>query len=146
MKIIALNKKARHNYHLFQTTEAGIVLKGSEIKSLREHNIDLRDSFAAFHNQELFIINMTIPTYSATSSFALDPQRSRKLLLHRQELKRLALKIKTEKMLIIPTKIYFRHNVVKLELALAKPKKLYDKRQAAKERETKIRISKTVHR
>ena len=144
MKIISANKKASFNYYLFQSYEAGLQLQGSEIKSIREHNIDLRDSFAVFRSGELYIINMQIPPYSHTKSFQLDPFRRRKLLLHHQELRKIEQLVKAEKYLLIPTKLYFKNNVAKLAIALAKPKKRFDKRELIKKRESLRKINKIV--
>lgn len=133
MKVLISNRRARYNYTINKTYEAGILLEGSEIKALRQGQGDLKDAFAAFHDHELFVINFNIPNYRFATMFQPDPQRSRKLLLHKKELRAIAQIVKTEKLLIIPLRIYLKHNVAKIELGLAKPRKLYDKRKAKQE-------------
>jgi len=135
-KIIANNKKASFNYFLEQKLEVGIVLLGSEVKSLRRGNANIEDAYASCHNNELFLYNANIATYDKASYQNHDPKRVRKLLLHRLEIKRLLGKMKQKGYTIVPTCIYFAANgLVKLEIALASGKKLHDKRQTIKERD-----------
>ncbi|HCL56230.1 MAG TPA: SsrA-binding protein [Spirochaetia bacterium] len=142
MKIIAQNKKARFNYEILDKFEAGIVLKGSEVKSIREGSVNISDSFARFmKNGELFLVNANISEYKMSSLQNHKPTSSRKLLMHKEELKRLLGKVTTKTLTLVPLKIYFNEkNRVKVEIALAKGKKLYDKRDDMKERDTQREV------
>ena len=145
MKIIANNKKAYHDYFILETYEAGIELKGTEIKSIRNGSSNLKDSFVRLKDNEAFIENMYIAPYEKGNIFNHDPRRLRKLLLHKKEIVKLEKKIKEDGLTIIPTKIYFNNSSkVKVEIALAKGKKLYDKRQALKEQSMKRDIDKAL--
>lgn len=135
MEPIAVNRKARFDYFLFEKFEAGIVLRGSEVKSLREGRVNLKDSFVRVIRNEAFLFNCHIPLYSKIQGYVeLDPTQSRKLLLHRKELNTLAGKMSQKGFAIIPLSIYFKRGRAKLEIALAKGKKQYDKREAIKRR------------
>ncbi|WP_018084500.1 SsrA-binding protein SmpB [Desulfurispora thermophila] len=123
------NRKARHEYHILETYEAGIELKGTEVKSLRAGKANLQDSFARIENNELLLYNMHISPYEQGNRFNHDPKRVRRLLMHRQEINRLHSKIREKGLTLIPLKIYFQRGWAKVELALARGKKLYDKRQ-----------------
>tara|TARA_B100000579_G_C22804582_1_gene841776 strand:- start:461 stop:934 length:474 start_codon:yes stop_codon:yes gene_type:complete len=136
-KIICLNRKASFNYFFLETLEAGISLKGSEVKSLREGKGSIADSYAVDSNGELFLINSHIPLYRQSSYNNHDPKGNRKLLLNRKEINKLIGKINQEGLTIIPTKMYFLKGKVKVEIAVAKGKKLYDKRQVKKTRDWK---------
>ena len=129
IKLIAQNKKARHDYFLEELFEAGISLSGTEVKSLRMGKCSLKESFVRIQNNEAFIWNMHISPYEKGNIFNRDPLRTRKLLLHRQEIKRLIGAVKTDGYTIIPVQVYFQGNYAKMQIALAKGKKLYDKRQ-----------------
>ena len=129
IKLIAHNKKARHEYFLEELFEAGISLSGTEVKSLRMGKCSLKESFVRIQNNEAFIWNMHISPYEKGNIFNRDPLRTRKLLLHRQEIKRLIGAVKTDGYTIIPVQVYFKGNYAKMQIALAKGKKLYDKRQ-----------------
>ena len=129
IKLIAQNKKARHEYFLEELFEAGISLSGTEVKSLRMGKCSLKESFVRIQNNEAFIWNMHISPYEKVNIFNRDPLRTRKLLLHRQEIKRLIGAVKTDGYTIIPVQVYFKGNYAKMQIALAKGKKLYDKRQ-----------------
>ena len=129
IKLIAQNKKARHEYFLEELFEAGISLSGTEVKSLRMGKCSLKESFVRIQNNEAFIWNMHISPYEKGNIFNRDPLRTRKLLLHRQEIKRLIGAVKTDGYTIIPVQVYFKGNYAKMQIALAKGKKLYDKRQ-----------------
>ena len=129
IKLIAQNKKARHEYFLEELFEAGISLSGTEVKSLRMGKCSLKESFVRIQNNEAFIWNMHISPYEKGNIFNRDPLRTRKLLLHRQEIKRLIGAVKTDGYTIIPVQVYFTGNYAKMQIALAKGKKLYDKRQ-----------------
>lgn len=141
MKIVAVNKKAKHNYEIIETIEAGIELKGSEVKSLREGNVSLNDSFARIENGEVFLYNFKISPYRQSSFFVPDPDRPKKLLLKRWEIDRLAGKLAVRGFTLIPLKVYFNdRGWAKVELALAKGKKLYDKREDIKKKELEREI------
>lgn len=128
IKIVATNKKAFHNYELTETYEAGIALHGSEVKSVRQGKISLKESYAKIKNGELFLINCHISPYSSSSFFNHEPLRTRKLLMHKREIIRLQSKTQEKGFTIVPTKIYFKKGKIKIELALAHGKRLFDKR------------------
>ena len=134
-KIICLNRKASFNYFFLETLEAGISLKGSEVKSLREGKGSIADSYAIDNNGELFLINSHIPLYRQSSYNNHNPKSERKLLLKRREINKLIGRINQEGLTIIPTKMYFFKGKVKIEIVVAKGKKLYDKRQVKKKRD-----------
>lgn len=136
-KIIATNKKAYHNYFIEETYEAGIELKGSEVKSIRLSRVNLKDSFALVKNGEVFVLNVHISPYDKGSYFNEDPMRTRKLLLKRQEINKLRGKVEQKGYTLVPTKLYFKDSLVKVELALCKGKELHDKRQDIKNKENK---------
>lgn len=129
VKTVCQNKKAYHDYHILETYEAGIALKGTEVKSLRAGKASLRDSFARVENGELWLENMHISPYEQGNRFNHEPKRARKLLMHKTEIMRLFGKSREKGLAIIPLKVYFKHGRAKVEIALAKGKKLYDKRQ-----------------
>tara|TARA_B100000242_G_scaffold206273_1_gene149653 strand:+ start:88 stop:561 length:474 start_codon:yes stop_codon:yes gene_type:complete len=134
-KIICLNRKAGFNYFFLEMFEAGISLKGSEVKSLRDGKGSIADSYAIDSNGELFLINSHIPLYKQSSYNNHDPKADRKLLLKRREINKLMGRINQDGLTIIPTKMYFIKGKVKVEIAVAKGKKLYDKRQVKKTRD-----------
>ncbi|MFL2889235.1 MAG: SsrA-binding protein SmpB [Pelagibacteraceae bacterium] len=134
-KIICHNRKASFNYFFHEIIEAGISLKGSEIKSLRDGKASIADSYAVDKNGEIFLINSHIPLYRQSSYNNHDPKGERKLLLNRKEINKLIGKINQDGLTIIPTKMYFFKGKAKIELAVAKGKKLYDKRQVKKTRD-----------
>ena len=134
-KIICLNRKASFNYSFLEMFEAGISLKGSEVKSLRDGKGSIADSYAIDSNGELFLINSHIPLYKQSSYNNHDPKADRKLLLKRREINKLMGRINQDGLTIIPTKMYFIKGKVKVEIAVAKGKKLYDKRQVKKTRD-----------
>ena len=128
-KLIANNKKARHDYFFEDTYEAGIALTGTEIKSIRAGGVNLRDSYAKVEKGEVFVYNMNIAPYEKGNRFNTDPLRPKKLLLHRGEIRRLETAVMQDGLTLVPSKVYLNHKgLVKLELAVAKGKKLYDKR------------------
>ena len=129
IKNIAKNPVARHNYIITDTLEAGIVLTGTEIKSIRNGKVNLKDSYAGIKNGEAYIYSMHISPYEKGNIFNKDPLRVRKLLLHKSEINKLIGKTKEKGMAIVPLKVYFKGSLVKVEIGLAKGKKLYDKRQ-----------------
>ena len=134
IKIICVNKKASFDYFLETTYEAGIVLEGSEIKSIKGGNVNLKDSHIQIKNEEAFIINMHVSPYTNGSVFNPDPTRTRKLLLNKQEIRKLDIKVKEKGYTIVPTKVYLKNGKAKVEIALAKGKKNYDKREVEKEK------------
>jgi SsrA-binding protein len=147
MKIIVQNKKARHDFSILETVEAGIALRGTEVKSLREGKANLRDSYALVEGGEVLLRGLQISPYSHTSDKNLDPQRERKLLMNREEIRRLAAKINEKGMTLVALKLYFNpRGIVKVELGLAKGKKLYDKREAIAERESKRAVDRAMRR
>ena len=137
IKIIAQNRKARYNYHFDDVFEAGMVLKGTEVKSLRQGRVNLKDSYARIKQGEIFVHQMHISPYPFAHYDNHDPLRPRKLLLHKREIKRLYGKVNEQGYTLIPLKIYFKSGKVKLELALAKGKRQYDKREAIRKRDEK---------
>ena len=134
-KIICLNRKASFNYFFIELLEAGISLKGSEVKSLRDGKGSIADSYAIDNNGELFLINSHIPLYRQSSYNNHDPKGDRKLLLNRNEINKLIGRINQEGLTLIPTKLYFVKGKVKVEIAVSKGKKLFDKRQVKKKRD-----------
>ena len=129
-KTVCVNRKARHNYFVEETCEAGLVLVGSEVKSLRDGRANLKDSYARIHRGEAFLVNAHISPYPAANRYNHDPARARKLLLHKQEIRRLAGKVKERGLTLIPLRLYFKNGRAKAELGLARGKKLYDKRES----------------
>lgn len=131
------NKKAYFDYTILEEIEAGISLVGTEIKSVRKGSVDLKDSFITIKNNEAFILNMYIAKYEQGNIFNHEERRTRKLLLHKKEIKKLKEKVSTEGLTLIPLKLYFKKNYVKVLIGLCKGKKLYDKRASIKERDLK---------
>ena len=146
IKIITTNKKASFNYFLSDFIEAGIVLQGTEIKSLRAHNVSLNDSYVVFKNHEAFILNMNISEYEKGNIFNHDPLRTRKLLLNKREILKYEQKVIKEGYTIVPTKIYLKKGKAKVEIALGKGKKLFDKRETIKERDDKRKMERAIKR
>ncbi|MGD9160110.1 MAG: SsrA-binding protein SmpB [Desulfobacteraceae bacterium] len=137
IKIVCQNKKASHDYFIDETLEAGMVLLGPEVKSLRDGRANLVDGYARVQNGEVFLHNMHITAYPYAHHLNLDPKRTRKLLLNKKEIKRLIGKTKEKGYALIPLKVYFKGSRAKIEIGLAKGKKKYDKRQSLKEKEQK---------
>jgi SsrA-binding protein len=135
-KNIAENRKAYHDYHIVEAFEAGVALLGTEVKSIREGSINLRDSFARVESGEVWVYNMHISPYSHRGYSDHEPMRRRKLLLHRQEIRKLVGKTVERGMTLVPTRMYYRNGRVKIEICLAKGKKAHDKRETIKRRET----------
>ncbi len=144
MKVVSQNKKAYHDYFILDTYEAGIELKGTEIKSVRKGSANLKDSFIRIKNNEAFIENMHIAPYEQGNRFNHDPLRTRKLLLHRKEIRKLQKEVKENGLTIIPTKLYFNTSKLKVEIALARGKKLYDKRHDLKAKDAKRDIERAL--
>src|SRR5215203_2761946 len=135
-KNIAENRKAFHDYHIVETFEAGVVLVGTEVKSIREGNVNLRDSFARVESGEVWLYNVHINPYSHRGYADHEPKRKRKLLLHRAEIRKLIGKTVERGLTLVPTSMYFKHGKVKVAIALARGKQLHDKRETIKRRET----------
>jgi SsrA-binding protein len=144
MKIIAQNKKAYHDYFIEETFEAGIQLKGSEIKSIRLGKVNLSDTHVTFNNNEAYILNMHIAKYDFSSIFNHEETRTRKLLLHKSEIIKLFSQTKIKGLSVIPLKLYLKEGLCKVEIGLAKGKKDYDKRQSLKEKDMKKRMDKQL--
>ncbi|MFA6054915.1 MAG: SsrA-binding protein SmpB [Thermodesulfovibrionales bacterium] len=144
MKIICQNRKAYHDYHIEETVEAGISLLGTEVKSLREGRANLKDSYVLMKGGEAFLLNCHISPYSHGNIMNHDPLRTRKLLLHRKQISSLAGTATSKGYTLIALKLYFKDSFVKVEIGLAKGKRLYEKREAIKEREAKREIEKTM--
>jgi len=136
MKIIAKNKKAFFNYEILENYEAGVSLKGSEVKSIKEGRISLKESYAEIKDGEVFLVNCHISPYEAANIFNHDPLREKKLLLHKQEIKRLTGKVHEKGLTLIPTKVLINdRGTVKVEISLAKGKRAYQKREVIRERD-----------
>ena len=135
LKIISNNRKARFNYFFKEFFEAGIVLKGSEVKSLREGKANISESYAFDKNGEIYLVNSHISSYKESSYNNHDPKRNRKLLLNKREINKLIGRINREGLTLIPTKLYFKKGKVKVEIAVAKGKKQYDKRETKKKKD-----------
>ena len=143
-KIVANNPTARHNYTIENTYEAGIVLTGTEIKSIRNGKVNLKDSYANIKNGEVFIYGMHISPYEHGNIYNKDPLRTRKLLLNKREINKLTGLIKQKGLTLVPICLYFSGNFLKIELGVGKGKKLYDKRQDIAKRDAEIRMRKQI--
>ncbi|HBV86786.1 SsrA-binding protein SmpB [Desulfosporosinus sp.] len=144
IKVIAENRKAFHDYHIEDRVEAGIILTGTEIKSIRNGRVNLKDSYARLDNGEVWVHQMHISPYEQGNRYNHDPLRPRKLLLHRAEINKLIGKIQQQGLTLIPIKIYLKKGMAKVELAVGQGKKNYDKRQALAEREGKRDIERAL--
>jgi SsrA-binding protein len=145
-KILVQNKKASFNYYLSDFLECGIELVGSEIKSIRAGGCSISDSYIIIKSGEAYVLNMNIAPYDKAANFAHDPLRTRKLLLHKKEIKKLDDKITLGGYTIVPTKVYLKKGLCKLEIALGKGKKLYDKREVIKKRDVDRSLRKAIKR
>lgn len=141
-KLIAKNPTAKHNYTIIDTIETGIVLSGTEIKSIRNGKVNLKDSYAGIRNGELFVYNLHISPYEFGNIYNKDPLRDKKLLINKREIYKLVGLVKQKGYSLIPISLYFKGNFVKLELGIGKGKKLYDKRQDIAKRDAEIRMRK----
>jgi len=139
-KNVVTNRKAFHDYFILETYEAGIALKGTEVKSLRQGNANLQDSYAAIKNGEVWLHNMHISPFEKGNINNHEPKRDRKLLLHKQEIRRLIGKVSEKGLTLVPLRIYFKNKVAKVELGLAKGKKQYDKREAIARRDAERQV------
>ena len=143
---VARNKRARHDYHVIETWEAGLVLTGTEVKSLRNGKANIADAYAIIRNGEIFLINLHIPPYEQGNQFNHDPTRTRKLLLHRKEIRRLIGSVERQGLSLVPLELYFKRGIAKVMLALGKGKKLHDKRDTERKRDAEremARVSRT---
>jgi len=146
VKVIARNKRARFDYTIVETVEAGLELTGSEVKSLREGSANLTDSYALPERDELFLLHMNISPYKAASYLGHDPLRKRRLLLHRKEILKLSIKVREQGYALIPLQVYFREGWAKVELGLAKGKAQHDRREDIKERESRREVARALRR
>ncbi len=144
MKLISQNKKARHDYFIEETYEAGIKLMGSEIKSIRLGKVNLSDSYVTFRDGEAYILNMHISKYDYSNRYNHEETRTRKILLHKNEILKLFGKTREQGYAVIPLKVYLKDGLAKVEIGLAKGKKDYDKRQTLKEKDAQRRMDKTL--
>ena len=136
-RTVATNRRARHEYEILETVEAGLVLRGTEVKSLRAGHVNFKDSYATMRNGEAWLVGCHVSPYSHGTDANHEPERDRKLLLHRRELARLTGKIAERGFTLVPLRLYFKHGRAKIELGLARGKKLHDKRSAIREREVR---------
>lgn len=143
-KVLAQNRKARHDYAIIDTIEAGIVLKGTEIKSIRAGRINLKDGYATIRNGEIFLQNVHISPYEQGNLFNHDPVRTRKLLMHKKQIARLVGETKNTGVTLIPLKVYIKDGFAKVLIGLAKGKKKYDKRQDLKQKDQKREIDRAM--
>lgn len=138
------NKNSRRNYDLTEYYEAGISLSGPEVKSIVEGRVNISDAYCIIRNGECYILNMHVSPYEFGNRENKDPDRTRKLLLHKSEIRKIEQKIKEKKLSLIPTKLYMKNNKIKVEIALGKGKKLYDKRQDMIKKETKRKLDRAI--
>ena len=143
-KQITANKKARHDYFVEEAYECGIELFGTEVKSIRQGTVSLKDSYCIFRDGEIFVKGMHVSPYEMGNIFNKDPLRSRRLLMHKREIARLFGKVKQDGYALIPISVYFKGSLVKVEIALAKGKKLYDKRDDAAKKDAKRQIDRAM--
>jgi len=146
IKTLATNRKAYHDYHIQDKIEAGIVLTGTEIKSIRAGRVSLGEAYVRPEGGELWLLNAHIARYEAGSYLSHEPMRPRKLLLHRKQIDNLTSKVSEKGLTLVPLKLYIKDSIAKVEVALAKGKKLYDKRESIARRETEREIGRAVRR
>ncbi len=146
MKIITENRKARHDYQILETFEAGIQLLGSELKPIRSGSVQLKDSYVEFFNDELFLLHSHISVYQASSYNNHEPERKRKLLMNKEEIRKLYVRVKEKGYTIIPLKMYFKKSLVKVEIAVAKGKQKGDKRDSIKKRDVSRDLARASRR
>ncbi|HMM26920.1 MAG: SsrA-binding protein SmpB [Chloroflexota bacterium] len=143
-KIVTTNRKARHDYEILDTFEAGIALMGSEIKSIRAGSVNLRESYVQARDGELWLVNAHIASYEQAGIYGHEPLRPRKLLLHRREIDRLLSRVQEKGLTIIPLMMYLTKGIAKVEIAVARGKKQYDKRESLRERDTQRQIERSL--
>jgi SsrA-binding protein len=141
---VCVNRKAHHDYFIEETFEAGLVLVGSEVKSLRDGRANLKDSYARIGKGEAFLLNTHISTYPAANQFNHEPTRTRKLLLHKREIRRLTGKVQERGLTLVPLKLYFKNGRAKVELALARGKRFYDKRESMKRKSMRREVERSL--
>jgi len=146
IKTVATNRKARHDFFIEDTFEAGIALTGTEIKSVRAGQVSLRDSFATIKDGEMWLINLHIAAYRQASHFNHEPRRPRKLLMHRREINRLTGKLQEKGLTLIPLRLYLKNNLAKVELGLGRGKRQYDKRATLKAKESRREVERAMAR
>jgi SsrA-binding protein len=146
IKVISSNRRARRNYAVVETMEAGVALLGSEVKALREGRIDLKDSYAVVRGGEAFLVGAYIGPYEFSRDGGHEPERDRKLLLHRQEIDRIAGQVAEKGLTLVPLQVYLKDGKVKVEIGLAKGKTSYDKRETIKERDADREMERAVRR
>ena len=144
IKTVATNRKAFHNYHIGDSLEAGMALTGSEIKSIRNGRVSLGDAYVRPEGRELWLLNAHIARYEASSYLSHEPKRPRKLLLHRKEIDSLISKVLEKGLTLVPTRLYIKGSIAKVEIALAKGKKLYDKRESISRREVERELARAT--
>jgi SsrA-binding protein len=144
-KVVASNRKAYHDFEIMDSYEAGVVLMGSEIKSIRAGKANLREGFVQPRGDELWLMNVHIATYEQAGPFGHEPLRPRKLLMHRKEINKLMSRVQEKGLTLVPTQLYLSHGLAKVEIALARGKKNYDKRESLKERDSKRQIERSLH-
>jgi SsrA-binding protein len=144
IKTVATNRKARHEYHFDDTYEAGLVLMGSEIKSIRAGRVSIQEGYVLFEDGEAWLVNVHIAPYDPASQQGHDPRRRRKLLLHRRQIDRLQSQSREKGYTVIPIRLYLKEGRAKVEIALARGKKLYDKRQAIAKRDSKRQVERAL--
>ncbi|MDL2293992.1 SsrA-binding protein SmpB [Ruminococcaceae bacterium OttesenSCG-928-D13] len=144
IKTVAVNRKARHEYHVLENIEAGIELVGTEVKSIRMGNVNLKEAWAEVRGSEMYLLDMHISPYEKGNIFNRDPVRKRRLLLHKSEIRRLQQQVKTKGLTLVPLSLYLKGSLVKVELGLCKGKKLYDKRADAADRDARRTIDRAV--
>lgn len=145
-QVVASNRKARHDYNIIESFEAGIALTGSEVKSLRQGRASLQGSFAIVRDGELFLVGMHIPPYAQAGPDQHEPTRTRKLLVHKDEIRHLLGKTTERGLTLIPLQCYFRHGLAKIELGLARGKKLYDRREDLKRKDAQMDVDRAMRR
>ena len=143
-RVVATNRRARHEYEILETLEAGLVLRGTEVKSLRDGQVNFKDSYATVRNGEAWLRGCHISPYSHGTDANHEPERDRKLLLHKREITRIVGKTAEKGLTVVPLKVYFKRGRIKIELGLARGKKLHDKRSALRERETRREMEKAA--
>ena len=141
-----INRRARHDYFIEETYEAGIVLTGTEIKSIRNGSCNIKDCYGIVKNNEVFLLNMFVGQYKEGNIFNHEESRSRKLLLHKKEIKKIKESLEEKGLTLIPIKLYFKENILKVELGICRGKKDYDKRESIKERDIKREMEKNLKR
>ncbi len=146
IRVIQENRKARHDFEILETFEAGIVLLGPEVKSIKQGRVSLKDSYVEIKNGEAWIKRLHVSPYDKNTILKIDPERKRKLLLHKYEIKRLIGKVKERGLTVIPLKIYLKNNLVKVEIALVKGKRKYEKREELKKKAIEREIERALKR